>query len=113
MPSGFKGTRVEFESVSILSRSTTGAVVQARVQFVDNDGLVHARTTHELALTANPQIAAAARNLLDELRRWTEAAHFDHVENPIDNVVLDEEESGPKGIAEALRGTDEPGGTQG
>lgn len=111
MPRSFKGTRIDLQKITIYSRQHLGSVVQFDIQFTDNDGRVHATTTHSIPLVEGAEITEAARNLLTKLVQWAESTHFDSTEGAFTDVSV--ESRAPDGIAEALRGTDEPGSSQG
>lgn len=103
MPALFKGTEVHFRSIQVVGMST-GAKIIAEVQFVDDSGLTHATTRHQLEPSADQKVAEAVRVLHDALRSFVENLHYTDASSPDTGGKVT-----PRGIAESLRDeSDEP-----
>lgn len=97
--SGFKGNRLGIDEVSI-----RGSHISVGVQFLGEEGVVHATSKHTLDLGTHTDIREAARELMEALHNTIVHIHFESPEvgTPIEEVA--------RGIAESLESeTDEPG----
>lgn len=109
--SSFRGTEIGIDGVEI-EGDTDNIRIRFSVQFMDQDGLVHATTVHELRVSAEDTgnkkaVAESSSELIRNLIRWCKDAHFD-TDYELDNPVPNTEEN--NGIAESLRIiSDEPG----
>jgi hypothetical protein len=90
---GFKGIRLGISSFSV-----TGSQVLVDVQFVDNDGFVHATTRHALSIGEHELIQKNVKTLLETLVDHISGIHFARPDLPL------EQGETARGIAEALSG---------
>jgi hypothetical protein len=108
---GFKGTRIQIDTLTIGAGPTGVPVLKVGVQFASEEGDIHAVASHNFLLdseTSTDGIAPAVAELIRLVTKLVEAKHFIRP-NDTESPVL-------QGIAESLRGKpslpDEPG-TQG
>lgn len=96
---GFKGSIVDIETVLIAAHNGSPAVDVA-VQFMDENGAVHATTRHVFSLNMEPETAdalyTAVKTLMDVITQRVESKHFEAPDSAAPAPVL-------KGIIEALR----------
>jgi hypothetical protein len=94
MPAGFRGTHVRVASIALGSGRGVGPTLKFTVQFADQDGVVYAYTQHEVDPSSIPRAKAAAHELVEAIKEWTENTHF---QEPTTRKVT------PRGIAESLQ----------
>lgn len=99
--SGFKGSIVRLSNVEILG-TDEAAAVKLKVQFADSQGVVHAVTSHSLALVRDddPDLYDAAAVFMRLLRERVTTLHFAEPEH---GSPTTEKEQVIRGIGEALR----------
>lgn len=108
---GFRGTVVLVERLTIAASQGGPPTIQASVQFAAEDGTVHAVAHHSFLVdpeAPGDELVPALRELIQAVTRRIETIHFSEPRESEQRVLL--------GIAETLRAassaTDEPG-TQG
>lgn len=112
--SGFKGSIVSLSGVEIVG-TDEAAAIKTRVHFCNSQGIVHAVTAHNIALTKEdtPDLYDAAANLVRLLKEHIATLHFTEPDGAATPV---QKEQVIRGIGEALRNsvdTADGVGTQG
>lgn len=107
MNTGFKGTRIGINSVTL-----SGASIAYEITFVDEDGVTHGVMRHSIPVDADPDISAKADAFVTALIQRAAAVHFstpDRATPSTQGTTYD--------LATALGASgseaDEPDGTQG
>lgn len=99
MANGFKGTNIRIESLELSSANGVPAI-NVRIQFVDDEGVVHGLMRHTLlagtATDGTDRITEVLKELMDLVVQRLEALHFESPNLPVQQVI--------HGIAESISG---------
>lgn len=96
MPSGFRGSNVQLESVELESSEGVPRLITG-VRFVDDEGVVHAFVKHTFLIEEGDALYSTVKQLNELLIKRVEALHFDEVVTTQVQVA--------HGILEAIRDT--------